>query len=226
MANNNFLNKIASPYVWGNALAAVIVVIWICIGVKWGIDYYTHHGESVVVPNIEKMQLDDAKDKLESIGLQVAVNDSGYDARLPPDCILAQNPKSGKRVKGGYVVYVTVNAAHPPMLTIPDVIDNGSWREVRSMMLSAGFNMVEPEYIPGEKDWIYSIKANGRQVKYGDRVYMSDKIQLVIGNGLRGEADSIMFDNSDVEIEQREVDVPVYDYEEVEVLVDGEGNEL
>lgn len=226
MANNNFLNKIASPYVWGNALAAVIVVIWICIGVKWGIDYYTHHGESVVVPNIEKMQLDDAKDKLESIGLQVAVNDSGYDAKLPPDCILAQNPKSGKRVKGGYVVYVTVNAAHPPMLTIPDVIDNGSWREVRSMMLSAGFNMVEPEYIPGEKDWIYSIKANGRQVKYGDRVYASDKIQLVIGNGLRGEADSIMFDDSDVEIEQREVDVPVYDYEEVEVLVDGEGNEL
>lgn len=226
MANKNFLNKIASPYVWGNALAAVIVVIWICIGVKWGIDYYTHHGESVVVPNIEKMQLDDAKDKLESIGLQVTVNDSGYDAKLPPDCILAQNPKSGKRVKGGYVVYVTVNAAHPPMLTIPDVIDNGSWREVRSMMLSAGFNMVEPEYIPGEKDWIYSIKANGRQVKYGDRVYASDKIQLVIGNGLRGEADSIMFDNSDVEIEQREVDVPVYDYEEVEVLVDGEGNEL
>ena len=226
MANNNFLNKIASPYVWGNALAAVIVVIWICIGVKWGIDYYTHHGESVVVPNIEKMQLDDAKDKLESIGLQVTVNDSGYDAKLPPDCILAQNPKSGKRVKGGYVVYVTVNAAHPPMLTIPDVIDNGSWREVRSMMLSAGFNMVEPEYIPGEKDWIYSIKANGRQAKYGDRVSVSDKIQLVIGNGLRGEADSIMFDNSDVEIEQREVDVPVYDYEEVEVLVDGEGNEL
>ena len=57
-------------------------------------------------------------------------------------------------------------------------------------------------------------------------MYVSDKIQLVIGNGLRGEADSIMFDDSDVKIEQREVDVPVYDYEEVEVLVDGEGNEL
>jgi len=227
MAKKSFFGKFASAYVWGNLVAVLIVVAFLCIGVKFGLDFYTHNGESIVVPNITNMQYDDAEDKLNAIGLEIAVNDTGYNGKLPPDCILEQSPVEGKRVKGGYVVYVTVNAASPPTLVIPDVIDNGSWREVRTQLLSMGFKTAEPEYVPGERDWIYGIKVNGRNVKTGDRVQVDSKIIVQVGDGTRilSASDSI-FRDTGMEYDVIEVEEPEYIYEEVEVPVDENGNEI
>lgn len=227
MAKKGLFGKFASAYVWGNVLAVFIVIAFLAIGVRFGLDYYTHHGESIVVPDIIHMQYDDAEDKLDAIGLEIAINDTGYNEKLPPDCILDQSPAHGKRVKGGYIVYVTINAASPPTLVIPDIVENGSWREVRARLVSMGFKIAEPEYIPGERDWIYGIKVNGRAVKSGDRVPVDAKIVVRVGDGTRvvTAADSL-FMKDDVEYGEREVDVPEYVYEEVEVPVDGEGNEI
>lgn len=221
------MGKFASAYVWGNLVAVCIVIVFLCIGVRFGLDFYTHHGESIAVPDIVHMQYDDAGDKLSAIGLDIAVNDTGYNEKLPPDCILEQSPAEGKRVKGGYVVYVTVNAASPPTLVIPDVIDNGSWREVRARLLSIGFKIAGPEYIPGERDWIYGITVNGRHVKAGDRVQADTKIVVQVGDGTRAvSASDSVFSNTGVEYGEMEVEEPEYIYEEVEVPVDENGNEI
>ena len=228
MAKKDLFGKFASAYVWGNVVAVLIVIAFIAMGVRIGLDFYTRHGESIVVPNIVNMQYDDAEDKLDALGLDIAVNDTGYNEKLPPDCILEQSPDPGKRVKGGYIVYVTINAASPPTLVIPDVIENGSWREVRARMVSMGFKITEPEYIPGERDWIDGIKVNGRSVKAGDRVPIDAKIMVQVGDGTRivTAADSAFLKDEEVEYGEREVDVPDYVYEEVEVQVDAAGNEI
>ena len=219
MAQKSLLQKLASAYVWGNIVAIVIVVALLCIGIRFGLDYYTHHGESIVVPNIVNMQYDAAKEKLGDLGLDIMVNDTGYNQKLPPDCILEQSPIEGKRVKAGYVVYVTINSAGAPTLVLPDVIDNGSWREIRSKLLSMGFRLAEPEYIPGEKDWIYGIKVGGRRIKAGDRVSVEAKLVVMVGDGTRSVADSVNFETSGLEFEDY-VDEPEYIYEEVEVPID------
>lgn len=219
MAKKSLLQKLASAYVWGNVLAVCIVVALLSIGIRFGLDYYTHHGESIVVPNVVNMQYDDAKEKLAALGLDIMVNDTGYNQKLPPDCILEQSPAEGKRVKGGFVVYVTINSAGAPTLVLPDIIDNGSWREVRSKLLSMGFRLAEPEYIPGEKDWIYGAKVGGRSLKTGDRVSVEAKLVVVVGDGTRSAADSVRFDANGMEFEDY-VDQPEYIYEEVEVPID------
>lgn len=219
MTQNSLFQKLASAYVWGNVLAICIVVALLSIGVRFGLDYYTHHGESIVVPNVVNMQYDAAKEKLASMGLNIMVNDTGYNQKLPPDCILEQSPVDGKRVKGGYVVYVTINSAGAPTLVLPDIIDNGSWREVRSKLLSMGFRLAEPEYIPGEKDWIYGVKVGGRRIKVGDRVSVEAKLVIVVGDGTRSASDSINFATSSLEFEDY-VERPEYVYEEVEVPID------
>lgn len=219
MAKKSLLQKLASAYVWGNLLAIVLVLVLLSIGVKLGLDYYTHHGESIVVPNIVNLQYDDAKKKLNAIGLDIMVNDTGYNQKLPPDCILEQSPVEGKRVKGGYVVFVTINSAGAPTLVLPDIIDNGSWREIRSKLLSMGFRLAEPEYIPGEKDWIYGVKVGGKRLKTGDRVSVEAKLVVVVGDGTRSAVDSVNFETSSVEFEDY-VDEPEYIYEEVEVPID------
>ena len=225
MTGKDFFGKIASAYVWGNVIAILIVIALLCIGVKYGLDFYTHHGESIVVPNIVNMQFDEAEDKLDELGLTLVVSDTGYVKTLPPDCILEQTPVEGKRVKSDHVINVTVNAASAPRLVLPDVIDNGSFREVSSMLASMGFKLGEPQYIPGERDWIYGILVNGRKVAAGDRIPKDAKLVIQVGDGTRSATDTLSV-NEEEQIEYEEVEEPDYEYELVEVPVDENGNEI
>ena len=222
----NILTKLASAYVWGNVLAVLIVVAFLCIGVRAGLQYYTHHGESIVIPNLIHMQYDDAEDKLSELGLQIVVSDTGYIKTLPPDCILEQSPLNGKRVKSGHVIYVTINSAGAPTLVVPDIVDNGSFREASAMLAAMGFKVGEPEWIPGEKDWIYDLKIGGRSVKAGERIPTDAKLVMVVGDCTRNISDSLMFDNPAIEYEDAPIEQPEYEYELVEVPVDEDGNEI
>ena len=58
---------------------------------------------------------------IEELKLNIIVSDSGYNKKLPADCILAQNPGQGTNVKEGHTVYVTVNSPSSPSFPIPDV---------------------------------------------------------------------------------------------------------
>jgi beta-lactam-binding protein with PASTA domain len=222
----NILSKLASAYVWGNIIAVLIVITFLCIGVRYGMQSYTRHGESIVVPNLVNMQFDDAEDKLAELGLQIVVSDTGYIKTLPPDCILDQSPINGKRVKGGRVIYVTINSAGSPTLVVPDIVDNGSYRESSAKLAAMGFKLGEPEWIPGEKDWIYGLKVAGKSIKAGDRISTESKLVMVVGDGTRNIADSLMFSNPAIEYEDAPVDEQEYEYEIVEVPIDAEGEEI
>ena len=220
------LSKFASAYVWGNVTAVLIVIAFLSIGVKYGLERYTRHGESIVVPNLVHMQYDDAADKLSSLGLEIVVTDTGYIKTLPPDCILEQSPINGKRVKGGRAIYVTINSAGSPTLIVPDIVDNGSYREASAKLAAMGFKVGEPEWIPGEKDWIYGLKVSGKGVKAGDRIPTDAKLVMVVGDGTRSIADSLMFNNPAIEYEDAPIEEPEYEYELVEVPIDENGDEI
>lgn len=226
MTIKKLLKKFSSTYVWGHVVAVAIVVVLLAIGVRYGLASYTRHGESIVIPNVVHMQYAAAKAKLDSLGIALVVNDTAYFKNLPPDCIIEQAPVMGKRVKPGHTIYITINSAGSPTLVIPDVIDNGSWREVQARMMSLGFKLGEPQYIPGEREWIYGITVNGRPIKTGDRVSADAKLIFQVGDGTRSATDSIRseFSQDDFQYEEVEVEEPIYEdvYEEIEVPADEE----
>lgn len=76
--------KFFSTYVWGNMLAIVIFILLLCFGVRFGMSYYTLHGESIVVPNVVNKQFDEAERIMDSLGLTIEVSDTGYVKSLPP----------------------------------------------------------------------------------------------------------------------------------------------
>lgn len=80
----NKVSKIFSTYLWGNIYAMFLVLALLCVGLKYGIDLYTHHGESIVVPNFVHKQYDDACDMADKVGLTIEVSDTGYVKELPP----------------------------------------------------------------------------------------------------------------------------------------------
>lgn|SRR5574344_2862252 len=188
MKTNDFFAKFKSSYLWGNIIAMIVVIILLFVGLNFGLNLYTHHGEGISVPNLKGLSYGNAVRMLEERGLKIEVNDSGYNKNYAPDCILAQTPALGCKVKAGHTVYVTVNSPHSPMMAIPDLIDNSSLREAQAKLTAMGFKLLDPEYVHGEKDWLYGIKSRGRNLYAGDNVSVEIPLVLVVGDGKFDEA--------------------------------------
>lgn len=193
MKTKDFFGKFVSGYLWGNLLAMALVVVALAFGLKIGLELYTHHGEGIKVPDLSKMTFEKAYQLLESDGLLIQVSDSGYNKKLPADCILAQTPGPGTEVKQGHVIYVTVNSPSSPSFAIPDIVDNSSFREAEAKLMALGFKLLPPKYVVGEKDWVYGILSRGRQVSTGDVVSISTPLTLLVGNGHYGDDDDISY---------------------------------
>lgn len=193
MKSSEFLGKLKSFYLWGNLLAMLLVVFVMGIGVRYGLNWYTHHGEAIMIPNVKKKSFTEAESILKQMGLKAVVSDTGYVKTLPPDCVLEQSPAAGEKVKAGRIIYLTINASKSPTITLPDVIDNSSLREAMAKLSAMGFKVGMPQFIPGEKDWVYGILVRGKHVAVGDRISIEDSLIIQAGNGMRDEADSVNY---------------------------------
>ena len=214
MKTKEFFGKFCSKFLIWNLIAMALVIILLVVGVNYGLDWYTHHGESIRVPNIEGMRIAKAREMMEELGLEIVVTDSGYNRRLPADCVLSQNPGAGLTVKSGHTIYVTINSSNSPSVAIPDVVDNSSYREAEAKLISLGFKVLPPQYVTGEKDWVYGVLCNGRRVTTGERVSIEQPLTLQIGSGQYGadeELNVIGGDDATMQSGNDEVD----DFEEV-----------
>lgn len=214
MKTKEFFGKFCSKFLIWNLIAMALVVILLIVGVNYGLDWYTHHGESIRVPNIEGMRIDKARETMEECGLEIVVTDSGYNRRLPADCVLTQNPGAGLTVKSGHIIYVTINSSNSPSVAIPDVVDNSSYREAEAKLISLGFKVLPPQYVTGEKDWVYGVSCNGRKVSTGERISIEQPLTLLIGSGQYG-ADEELNVVGDDDTMMQSGDGEVDDFEEV-----------
>ncbi|SEA15138.1 PASTA domain-containing protein [Xylanibacter ruminicola] len=214
MRTKEFFGKFCSKFLIWNLIAMALVVILLVVGVNYGLDWYTHHGESIRVPNIEGMRIAKAREMMEECGLEIVVTDSGYNKRLPADCVLTQSPGAGLTVKSGHTIYVTINSSNSPSVAIPDVVDNCSYREAEAKLISLGFKVLPPQYVTGEKDWVYGVSCNGRKVSTGERISIEQPLTLLVGSGQYGadeELNVIGGDDAMMQSGNGEVD----DFEEV-----------
>lgn len=221
-----FFKKFASWYLWLNLLGMVLLLVAAFFGLKWWLASYTHHGEGIEVPDFYKMDYREATDLAEEAGLSLMVNDSTYNKELPAGCIVVQTPAKGMNVKQGRVIYVTINSLTVPRVAIPDLVDNSSYREAQYKLQSLGFRILPPKLIDGEKDWVYGIECDGRELRRGDMVARESQLTLVIGNGAYGRSENVEveqdfeseFDN--VESQQDYIEDDAGDEDPMEIVTD------
>lgn len=211
MSTKDFFKKIFSGLLIGNLLAMAVVVVLLFLGVKYGLEIYTHHGEGIKVPKIEGMLYTKARSLILEDGLNIVVADSGYNKRLPAHCVLAQNPGEGTMVKSGHTIYVTVNSPSSPTFAIPDIVDNSSYREAEAKLSAIGFRLLPPKYVVGEKDWVYGVMSRGHRLSAGDMVSIDVPLTLIVGSGQYDQNEDIDY----VEPEYREVQPDIDEFEEV-----------
>ena len=170
-------------FFWLNLTAMAVVIVAAAWGTLQWLDSYTRHGEAVTVPDVKGMNLRGAENKLAGQSLKAIVIDSSYVKGTAPGAVLEQNPAGGARVKSGRTVYLTVNADSAPKVAVPDIMDNSSLRQAEAKLHALGFKTTEPEYISGEKDWVYSIKYRGRDLQAGEKIPYEAVLTLTVGDG-------------------------------------------
>lgn len=210
METSEFIRKLTSKYLWLNLFAMGVVITLLVLGTGIAMDIYTHHGETITVPDVRKHSYEASVKVLEDLGMDVVINDTGYVKSLAPGVILDQLPAPGTIVKGGRTIFLTVNAVNSPTLVLPDIIDNCSLREAMARLSAIGFKLGKTKYVYGEKDWVYGILANGKSVSAGDRISVESTLVIQAGNGQRNAADSVYM-----------TDMP-YEYGEEDITTDGE----
>lgn len=184
MTLKEFFSKIASRTLWGNCLGMIVLGVVLIFGANFLINLYTRHNVEVEVPNLRGKSAAAAIALLDELGLEAEVTDTGYVKALPPDAILEQSVAAGHKVKPGRIVRLTVNAAGPRAIALPDISDNCSLREAEAKLKAIGFTIGKIERVQGDLDWVYAVKVNGKTVAAGSRVSIETPITLVVGDGL------------------------------------------
>ena len=165
-----------------NLLAMLAVVIVPAIVLAW-LDSYTNHGEACRVPDICGMQLDEAKELLRSQNLDLEIVDYKYKKGAAENEIVEQSPVANALVKEGRKIMLVMNSLNKPMVTLPSVTDNCSLREAEARLKASGFVISGVLQQDGEKDWVYSVLCNGKELYNGESIARGSNLVLVVGNG-------------------------------------------
>ena len=166
-------------------LIVMALILWgLCwITLSW-LNVWTGHGDNVVVPDVRGMSDVQAGERLVSDGFIMEISDSIYDTKHRPGEVVEQNPRRNTLVKPGRVVYVTINAKTPKMVTVPRLTDISS-RQAHAILEGLGIkNVSEVPVISECKDLVIEATANGRPLVAGARIPITSSISLHVGTGM------------------------------------------
>jgi eukaryotic-like serine/threonine-protein kinase len=144
----------------------------------------TNHGETIQVPNIKGMKLNEVETLLEDHNLRHFVSDSSYDAGKEPFVVMLQDPAPGSRVKEGRKIYITYNMKTPPNIKMPKLIDM-SVNNAQMVLKSFGLKLGEIREVPDlAMNSVLKQLVNGKEIAPGAPVAKGSVVDLVVGNGV------------------------------------------
>lgn len=157
-------------------IVAAVFYIWLPIT--------TNHGETITVPDVQGMGLNELDDFLGKRNLRFEVTpDSSYSPNFKPLAVLRQVPAPNTKVKENRKIYVTLNAGSPPKVRMPRVEDL-SLKSAMRVLKSYDLKLGEVRYVPDVFfGVVHEAKLNGRTVLEGERIEKGSIIDLLAGDG-------------------------------------------
>ncbi|MEX2512773.1 MAG: PASTA domain-containing protein [Cyclobacteriaceae bacterium] len=161
-----------------------IISILLFLFFKIYLPNYTHHGETVSVPDLEGYHYDELQEYLDIRDLRMEINpDSGYVADAEPLHVLKQNPKPGTKVKQNRKIYITLNATNAPLIKMPNLV-NTPLKNAQEILSNFGLVRGEIVYVPDiGHNVVLNQKYRGREIKEGFEIPKGSQIDLVVGDG-------------------------------------------
>jgi eukaryotic-like serine/threonine-protein kinase len=164
-------------------LAAAISLILVLGSLLW-LKIYTHHGKTIVVPDLTGLTVEEVDDVTSSRRLRFEVIDSVFSTEMPRGTVIKQNPNAMSRVKRNRKIFLTMNAVNPEMVTMPQLIGL-SFRQARLALQNAGLIQGSIEYRPDfAKNNVLQQMHNDTVITEGTTITKGSVIDLVLGMGL------------------------------------------
>jgi beta-lactam-binding protein with PASTA domain len=177
-------NYLSSRVFFLQVLAAIAILAVLSYLFMHWLTFTTDHGHEIMVPDLAKLTEEQVEDKLDELDLDYVLLDSvDYNSDFPKYSVVEQDPLPGAKVKEGRKIYIKINASGFSSVRIPDLIEK-TYREAVPTLRALGLEEGTITYIPNlGKDMVLEMRFKGRNIKAGDRVLKSSKIDLVLGDG-------------------------------------------
>lgn len=165
---------------------AIALGIFLIIGfsVSSWLSGFTHHAESISVPDVRGLKLNRLESFLADKNLEFKIVDSLFDIDKAPGVILEQDPAPDSKVKENRTLYLTINASHPPNVKMPNLIDV-SYRQAEAILNSYGLKVGQLIYKPDlAKNAVLDQLYKGAHISPMKDIAKGSTIDLVLGDGL------------------------------------------
>lgn len=191
MSFKTFWKETTMGYITKRVLLAILIFVVLAWAALIMIDFYTHHGEFVNVPDLQGLYVEDADNILENYELYAQIIDSVYVKDKPLGTIVEQIPSANSSVKKQRSIFLVVNKQQVRMIPFPDVNDV-SYRQADALLNSLGLRVSNVIYSPSEfKDLVIDVMCYGVHIEPGTRLPEGSSIVLVIGSGLGDNVSNI-----------------------------------
>lgn len=171
-------------------IAALLLTLFLGFFLVY-LPFSTNHGETITVPELSTMSLDEVGNLLEDRDLRYEVSDCTFVAGAEPLTVQAQYPKAGAKVKEGRKIYLTIVKRVAPSVPMPKLTDL-TFRSAELSLKSVGLVLGEKIYKPDlAKNAVLRQFYNGKEISPGAPVPKGAKIDLEIGDGLGNTSFSV-----------------------------------
>jgi beta-lactam-binding protein with PASTA domain len=198
---------LTSRVFFGQFLAALAIIAVLGYLFMHWLTFTTDHGHEIAVPNLSKLTEEQVEDKLDELDLDYVLLDSvDFRGDYPAFTVVEQDPLPGTKVKVGRKVYIKINASGYSSVKLPDLIDK-TYREAVPTLKAIGLEEGTLTYEPSlGKDMVLAMRYKGRNLKPGERVMKSSKIDLVLGDGKMSYEEEVQVDSTATTTEDTPVD--------------------
>ena len=202
MKKENIIFRLLKNIYVKNVLMMIGAFVGLVIIVLFLLNFYTKHNESITVPTVKGLQVQDAAGILESSDLRYEISDSIFQAEGAPGSIIEQIPKEQSKVKKGRTVFLVIKAKGVQLVSVPELKDY-SRRQAEAQLASLGFTKVTIQEVPAAyKGLVISISYRGKQLTPNQKIPKGSPLVMTVGAGgdiSEGDSISEQSDSQDIE---------------------------
>ncbi len=156
------------------------LILWLSFR---SLSIYTHHGETIMVPDFTNVKTGDLDKFITDKNLRYEVIDSVFDQKSAIGVVIKQDPEKKSSVKQNRTIYLTVSAKLPPLIKMPNLVD-ASMRQAQAMLDSYGLKTGKRDYRPDPcVNCVLAQMMKGKKIEPGTMIAKGSVIDLVLGKG-------------------------------------------
>jgi beta-lactam-binding protein with PASTA domain len=162
---------------------AMYLLVWVA---SQALSVYTRHGQSLTLPNLKGLKMEDAEALLAQKKLRYMITDTVFVDNMPKLAVVEQNPAPNSKVKEGRIIYLSINSDASATVLMPNLI-NSSLRYAETVLNGMGLKVGTVTYQPDiAQNAILDQLWRGQSMQPGMKLPKGASIDLIVGDGSAG----------------------------------------